>query len=201
MINAKVIIRMDDLVQRIGLGADKIQKGLTLTVARWLHSVVRLSFQRESTAEGVAWKPLSPKYAARKRVPEILQETGALFEQVNRGPSISGNTITIGSTLPYAVVHQFGFDGDVEVSAHKFLRAVRSRDVFAKLLNAKGKKTRQLIAHGIQIGDVAKHTRHMKIPARPYLPSKEFVESEGKAVVEEYAQSQIEELFGPNANE
>jgi phage gpG-like protein len=202
MIEAKVTVRMDALMRRVGLAATEIQGELTRAIASWLHLVVRRSFERESTAEGIKWSPLSPKYAARKKIPQILQESGALFEQLNRGPAISGNTITIGSTLPYAAAHQFGFDGEVEVSAHKFLRRVRSNDVWGKLLNPKlGKETRQILATGIHIGDVAKHKRHMKIPARPYLPSKEFVEAEGKAIVEEWAQSTGEKLFGPAANE
>jgi phage gpG-like protein len=196
MIKANVTLRMDDVMRRIEGTAAEVQEGLVAHVGEWLRIVIRRTFtQTQASPEGVPWQPLTPKYAARKKGPGILRETGALFEQSTRAVAIQGNKITAGSTLPYAAVHQFGFDDEVEVSAHKFLHAVRSRDVFAKLLNPKlGKETRQLIARGIKIGDVAGHTRHMKIPARPFLPSPEFVEAEGTKVAEQYVNLAVKEL-------
>lgn len=202
MIEAQITVRMDQLMNRVGLTATKIQQGLVQNVATWLVFIVRGAFQKQASPEGVPWAPLSLRYAARKKGPSILQETGALFEQETRAPAITGNTITLGSTLLYAGVHQWGFDGEVTVSAHKFLRRVRSRDAFGRLLNPKlGKVTRQQVSAGIHIGDRAGHTRHMRIPARPSLPSKAFVEAEGKAIVEEYAQGVLEADLGPGATE
>jgi hypothetical protein len=114
----------------------------------------------------------------------MLRESGALFAQVGgptAAPSIDGNTITLESTLPYSAAMQDGFDGDVSVRA--MIRRVRSRDVFGKMLGKNNKIVRGKIAMGI--GNVAKHTRHMKIPARPFLPTAEFVEVEGGKVAEE----------------
>jgi len=183
----------DDLARRVGMAVEKVQAYVMRGVADWLHLVIRDSFEKRETAEGVPWEPLSLEYAKRKRGPGILRESGALFEQVNRGPFINGNTITAGSTLPYAAAHQFGFEGDESV--REFVHRVRSRDVWGKLFNPKlGKDTRRIIELGK--GSVSSHTRHMRIPARPYLPSKEFVETEGTKVAQEFVDGAIEGALG-----
>lgn len=187
MIEARATVRVDDLSRRLGLAAAKIQERLVLSVAEWLRLVIRTSFEKEATAEGAPWAPLSPKYLARKKGPGILREGGALFEQATRAPVINGNVVTAGSTLPYAAVHQFGFDGDVSVRA--MIRRVRSRDVFGKMLGKNNKIVRGKIARGI--GNVSEHSRHMRMPARPYLPSAEFAEAEGQKIAAEFVDDVI----------
>jgi phage gpG-like protein len=175
---------LTEVARRVGTSAEEIHTSLTIRIADWLKFVIRKSFAEESTAEGAPWKPLQPRTAARKKGPGILREGGALFEQLYQGRSTSivGDTVTIASTLPYSAAHQFGFEGDV--TTRQFLHRVKSRDVWGKLLNPKlGKETRRIIARGI--GHVAPHTRHMNIPARPFLPSAEFIEAEGSAIVKE----------------
>lgn len=187
-IQTKITLQPFDIGKRLGERAAAIQAGVVLHVAEWLRFTIRKSFQEQATAEGTPWAPLSPKYAARKTGPGILRESGAMFEQAARAPEIEGNTITAGSTLPYASVHQLGFEGDVSMRA--MIRRVRSRDVFGKMLGKNNKIVRGKIALGI--GNVAKHSRHMRIPARPYLPGEEFTQREGGAVATDFVKSEIE---------
>lgn len=76
--------------------------------------------------------------------------------------TISGTTITgaIGSNVKYAAVHEYGFDGDVQVKS--FVRHLARRDVFSI-------KRRKLSAAGISV--VRPFTRHMHMPARSFLHS------------------------------
>jgi phage gpG-like protein len=87
--------------------------------------------------------------------------TGLLRRSLRRNDAVvSADTITgaIGTNVKYAAVHEYGFDGDVEVSA--FTRRVRSRDVRVK---------RKLTAFGVAY--VRAFTRHMRMPARPFISS------------------------------
>jgi phage gpG-like protein len=85
--------------------------------------------------------------------------TGRLRGSIRRtNATISGDAITgaIGTNVAYAAVHEYGFDGQVQVRS--FTRKVRSRDVRVK---------RKITAKGI--GFVRGFTRHMRMPARPYI--------------------------------
>ncbi|MGO9641313.1 MAG: phage virion morphogenesis protein [Candidatus Acidiferrales bacterium] len=192
MIQARVNTgQLNETAERIGVAAEKIQEGLATAVAEWLRLVIRTSFQNQASAEEIPWAPLSPAYSRRKRGPGILRESGALFEQSTRAPEITRispeqTLITAGSTLPYAPVHQFGSEG--EVGVHEFMRRViTGKDRWGRLLNPRlGKQTRQIIARGVRFDKIAKHTRHMRMPARPYLPSPEFVTAEGTKIAQEF---------------
>ena len=186
MFTARVTINLEDLKRRLSTVAGRIQILPMLHVSEWLRLTVRKTFTTtHASPEGIPWAPLTPKYAARKKGPGILRETSALFDQVGgpaAAPTIEGNTITLGSSLPYAAAHQFGLDADVNVSA--FVRRVKSKDLFGRRLNPKlGKMTRVRIELGK--GGVKNHVRRMRIPARPYLPTPEFAEAEGTKVAEE----------------
>lgn len=61
--------------------------------------------------------------------------------------------LTMGSLVPYAAVHEFGFSGSVTVQAHT--RQVTQ--VFGHVL-----------PHPVEVA-VSTHTRQANIPARPYL--------------------------------
>jgi phage gpG-like protein len=61
-------------------------------------------------------------------------------------------TITIGSNVPYAAVHEYGFEGAVNIPQHQ-----------RRITKAFG---RQITPKEIT---VSSHIRNMNIPARPYL--------------------------------
>jgi len=89
--------------------------------------------------------------------------TGLLRRSLRRSDAvISGSIIggAIGSNVAYAGVHEFGFDGDVQVKS--FVRRNRRGDLF----NVKKKK---LSANGISF--VKAFTRHMHMPERSFVRS------------------------------
>lgn len=66
-------------------------------------------FQRGSGPGGEAWAPLNPAYAAIKRGPGILRESGmrgGLMGSITR--RASNDSVEVGTNKIYGAVHQFG---------------------------------------------------------------------------------------------
>ncbi len=127
-------------------------------IAEELFRVGRNSFEKQTSPDGTPWRVLSRRYAAwkAKKFPGrgILRLRGQLIRGLRRG--VTGNTAwATAGPLAHAAVHQFGFDGTVNIPEH-------SRKV---------KLTRRQKRMGITSGSrtVRAHTRHMRMPARPYL--------------------------------
>lgn len=82
---------------------------------------------------------------------------------------IEGDTVTgsIGSPVRYAAVHEFGFQGAVQVKP--FFRKNRHADQYGKIERVSrrtGRRYGSTIKTASGIAAVKAHTRHMKIPAR-----------------------------------
>jgi phage gpG-like protein len=96
--------------------------------------------------------------------------SGQLRQSVRWTPSvIEGDTVTgsIGSQVRYAAVHEFGFDGDVQVKP--FFRKNRHRDQFSRVervSTATGRKYKTVAKTASGLSQVKGHKRHMRIPAR-----------------------------------
>jgi phage gpG-like protein len=96
--------------------------------------------------------------------------SGQLRQSVRFTPAIiEGGSVTasVGSPVRYAAVHEFGFEGDVQVKP--FFRKNRERDQFTKVERVSKKtgrsyKSKLKTASGVSA--VKAHKRHMKIPAR-----------------------------------
>lgn len=111
--------------------------------------------------EGTPWEPLSRRYLARKRGANrntILMRNGRLMRNVRY--QTGRRAVAVGVNLPYGAAHQLGFNGVVNVN--RFTRRNACNNVYAKI-NGKRRKT----AGGV--GFVRAHTRHMRMPARPYI--------------------------------
>lgn len=124
-------------------------------IAEELYRVGRQSFESEADPEGKRWHPLSLRYARwkSKRFPGrgILRLRGQLVRSLRRGITDRTAWVTAGP-LKHAAVHQYGFDGTVQVPAHvRRLKSTRKR---------KYKKT---------TCQVRSFSRRMRILARPYL--------------------------------
>ena len=129
---------------------------------------------REGGSPSGSWAPLSAaslswqKYSAKHK---LLIDSGRLLNSV--GFEVRGNSVVIGSGLSYAAVHQYGYDGPQNVRPYSYLRRQRSRDTFAReqITNKLGKKqtVRRKTSSGITTVNVKAFTRHIRIPARPFL--------------------------------
>lgn len=107
----------------------------------------------EKTApDGSAWPEWSTSYAATRHGNQsLLMGGGELDDSIQY--LVRGKKVHVGSPLAYAAVHQEGFDGAVNISAHNRL----IRKAFGKALKSPVWQT------------VKPHTRQMQTPQREYL--------------------------------
>lgn len=118
-----------------------------------------LRFDRQVDPEG---KPWPPSQRVIKSGGKTLYKSGNLMDSIT---SDSGSDFAaVGTNMIYGNVHQFGFDGDVNVRAHA--RRVRGRDVWGQG-EGRGRRKQRLVASGV--GFVRAHSRRMKIPKRTFL--------------------------------
>ncbi|MBN1566238.1 MAG: phage virion morphogenesis protein [Acidobacteria bacterium] len=122
-------------------------------IANKMQRRARISFEKEQSPEGKAWKPLSPRYAAWKTKHMsgrgILRKSGQLVKTIFTGTTARSAYIST-ANLPHAARHQYGFNGTETVRAH--IRVAHKR----RSINVR--------AHS-----VSAFSRHVSIPARPYL--------------------------------
>ena len=201
---AQIKTDLRDVQKKFGLLRGTLA-GLRQGVAEGLFHITRESFQKQASPEGAPWTPLSPRYSALKARlfpgKPILQARGALLRSLYR--QVSGRQIIVGSNLPHAAAHNWGFLGSESVKAHT--RRVKGRDVFettSELVEVFGtdefgdetsdvrrRKRRRKIASGL--GQVKAHQRKMRIPARPFLPKPETAEREAARLADEILQDAI----------
>jgi len=107
---AQVKVDISDAIKKLGGLQQNLKKALLVGVAHEIFLMSRASFDRQASPEGAAWAPLSPRYAGTKARlfpgKGILQRRGGLLRSLFE--TVEGNTATIGATMPYAAIHQFG---------------------------------------------------------------------------------------------
>lgn len=133
--------------------------------------------------DGEAWPAWSPDYAkTRHRGHGRLQAQGHLLDSITaftEGDLVAG----WGSHLVYAAIHQLGFDEVVSVRAHtRTTQATGRRD-----------EKRRFLAAAARTSQVAAHTRHQHLPARPYLG----LSDEDLAELEAIADAYVDRLLAP----
>lgn len=109
------------------------------------------NFRNETGPDGQPWQEVSKKTRARKKHPKVLTESGHLRGSVNY--RANRKSVTIGSNVPYAAAHQFGFAGQVQVPQHQRL----IKQAFGKPL-----------AFPVW-GTVGAFSFEQNIPARPFI--------------------------------
>lgn len=116
------------------------------------------------------------KYLSGPRPLRLGVRSNRLRSSLNASKAaIEGKTVssTIGTNVKYAGVHERGFDGNVTVRSHTMrvaaldLYSVKGRVVKGWELAGTGAKRARRVATGF--ATVRSFTRHMKMPARPYL--------------------------------
>jgi phage virion morphogenesis protein len=125
-----------------------------------------LRFEREEDPDGSPWAPLAPATAKRKAKlghERILQLSGRLRGSITR--TVDESSVTVGTNLPYARIHQLG--GEITKYAH-------SRQVLRRFVETKGGGrqllqgfARRAVANFASWHEVPEHA--IRIPARPFL--------------------------------
>jgi phage gpG-like protein len=193
-----VTAKVDEGTVRIGLG--ELRAAVTdvrplLNVAgELMRASIARTFRDEGSPAG-SWPKLALSTLRKKGYTtghKLLIMTGRLFGSISYDTS-EGNTLTIGTNLVYARVHQFGsadyrggFTGPltaeqhaaheaerVDVGAHESTRMAKQRYGTTLRQDKKGRtmKVRVKIAGPLHqtTHQVSAHTRHQNIPPRPYL--------------------------------
>jgi phage virion morphogenesis protein len=134
---------------------------------------VRQTF-RDSGSPAGSWAPLSDASRSWRKYSgghKLLIDKGLLLNSITF--AAQGDSVVIGTGLSYAGVHQYGFDGSQSVKPYSYTRSQKSRDTFSKsqITNKLGRKqtVRRKTSSGISTVNVRAFSRHIHIPARPYL--------------------------------
>jgi phage virion morphogenesis protein len=164
---------MDELVNELSGFISNAENRLPIMkeVAQKLRGSIQENFRSGGRPE--KW---APSKRSNSQHGQPLHGTGRLMKSLTQPGSEGYNTevtsdgINIGSGLRYAAIHQFGFDGSEQVKAHS--RSMRSGNLFGRgeRVNKKtGEITMGRVQTGSGVGFVNSFTRHMRMPARPYI--------------------------------
>jgi len=108
-----------EALQRLA-GAAGDTNGALLNIGEHLRASTIARILAEQAPDGTPWPRLSPAYAARKKGPGILRETGTLAQIVYQ---VANGTLDVGTNAVYAAIHQFGG----EITRHAQSRQVAFR--------------------------------------------------------------------------
>lgn len=101
----------------------------------------------------------------------ILVKSGRL-KRSPRVISTTADSVTVGSDVPYAQVHNDGFNGTVNVKSFQ-RNKYNSRKAGSGKLNKSGSERMQTISTVSGVGTVKAHTRQMNMPRRRFLGTSE----------------------------
>ena len=139
-------------------------------------SQTRRRIEQEGPApDGTPWAEWSANYAAgRHENHKKLQDARHLYDSITG--YVDGEDAGWGSNLVYAAIHQFGFDGPVQVAGHsREVKAAGKRDASGRFLKAE-----------THTRTTAGHSRKMHMPARPFLGISPENEEALLAIVDAY---------------
>jgi phage gpG-like protein len=108
-----------------------------------------MNFRDERGPDGKTWKA---SLRAAGENGQTLTLTARLKNSINY--RVNNDSVSVGTSVSYAAIHQLGFTGTVQVSAHER----RITQAFGKKL-----KKRKTVT-------VKSHAAKRNIPARPFLP-------------------------------
>lgn len=159
MAESGIVIKVDvkELLAKLDAGKRKLSavgilKAVGLRQLKWVDD----NFRSDGGLVG-GWKPLSPFTIMMRRngSSKPLQDTGILRASFNpkkdsRALTIEGNTVKIGSAVPYASYHEFGTGPIYPI----FKKALGVKDKWA-LKHTAGIPRRRMLPDQQQAGDIA----------------------------------------------
>jgi phage gpG-like protein len=189
-----IVVQSDASNVTVSLNRFKLSLGareqLMRTIGIGQLQSVRRTFRDGGSPAG-SWPPLSPASLSWRKYStghKLLVDTGLLLNSITF--AVEGNSVVVGTGLRYASVQQEGFDGDQSVKPYSYTRRQRSRDTFGKerITNKLGRSqtVRRKISSGVATVNVRAFTRHIRIPARPFLVFRPEDPARIQAEVEEY---------------
>lgn len=145
-----------------------VKRRLPLMLGNEATNFFRDSFRRQGWKDRFTemWRARNPKYAQRNQGRAILMNTGRLRNSI-RLIKYSFALTEIGTDVPYAAAHNWGFKGRVNVPKHQR----RSRDG--------------------SYHEVQAHSRQMNMPRRQFMGNSDSLEKELERIIE----SEIDKIF------
>jgi len=199
----QAVVKIDAAQVVLGLQQFRLQIAQREELMRTLGAGQLLSIYKtfdEGGSPSGSWPPLSPvslrwnrKYTAAGH--KLLMNTQAMRHSIDA--KATADTVTLSPHVAYAPVQQFGFSGDQSVRPYSYNRRVRSRDMFGKLkvANKLGRQqtVRRKLVSGVTRVNVHAFTRHIRIPARPFVvfrpEDRQRIETEVKTFIVERARA------------
>jgi phage gpG-like protein len=141
-------------------------------IGRYGKSSTQMRFRNQRGPDFQPWKPSKRAIESKG---QTLRKTGLLRNSITWQLTSVG--VEWGTNVKYGAIHQFGFDGVQQVATHwRRLPSVR----------VKGKKVYKTTRTGAQITyQVRAFSRHMKMPARPFLGVNDIDRASMMAIVRE----------------
>lgn len=192
-----VVIQSDASNVTVALGQFKLSLGAREQLMRIIGigqlQSVRQTFREGGSPSG-SWAPLSAASRSWRRYStghKLLIDTGLLLNSITF--AVQGSAVVVGTGLRYAGIQQYGFDGDQSVKPYSYTRRQRSRDTYGsqRITNKLGRSqtVRRKTSSGIVTVNVRAFTRHIRIPARPFLVFRPEDPARIQAEVEEYVKA------------
>ncbi|MBS1740714.1 MAG: phage virion morphogenesis protein [Bacteroidetes bacterium] len=147
---------------------------LPLTVGDLAVQFYKARFRAEGwyDASFVKWQARSPN-AKRNKGRAILTSTGRLRRSI-RIAKLTQNIVTIGTDVPYARVHNEGFNGTVHVKAHTRGLYKKKKAGTGKLTKT-GKERMKTVSELQRTTPVGQHNRKMHMPKRQYMGESQYL--------------------------
>ena len=123
------------------------------SIGEHIVSETMLNFEREPPGRpGKPWKESARVKATGGQTLSLIGRLKSSFN--SRAIKVDNDSVSVGTSVSYAAVHQLGFTGTVQISAHER----RITKAFGRML----KKSKKVA--------VKSHSAKRNIPARPFLP-------------------------------
>lgn len=153
-------------------------KQMLLTLPMTVGDLAVQFYKARFRAEGwydatfVKWAVRSAK-AKRNKGRAILTNTGRLRRSI-RIAKLTQSSVTIGTDVPYARVHNEGFNQAVHVRPHS--RGIyKKKKVGTGTLTKTGKQRMKTVTELQSTTQVGQHTRNMRMPQRQYMGESQYL--------------------------
>lgn len=102
------LITLEELESKLNQWTKSLQnkEPLLKQIGNHIQNTSELSFERQKSPFGNAWKPNSKVTLQNKRGNKILIKSGSLSHSIHY--QTSNNSVSIGTNIKYAPIHQFG---------------------------------------------------------------------------------------------
>ena len=177
--------------ERVFRGLERLRRSLDKRdamldeIGQVLAASARERFRTNKAPDGTPWKELSAKTLRRKKNPKILVESGELHGSIHH--EVQGDTVTIGTNVKYAGVHQFGETVQIPARQGSSKVGTKGKDK-GRFMKASSKAKHA----AVKTYTVPAHKRTFK--ARPFLGLSQDDKEKVLGIVQKHVLSAVEDV-------